>query len=98
MVKLKRLTNEPILKPDRSHDWEQKAVFNTAAVYKEGLIHLLYRASDNGFHQNLKQPDSERKFVSSIGYAVSADGINFNRMLKPVFTGRTEQEEWGVED
>lgn len=98
MIKLERLSNEPILKPNKDHNWESKAVFNTAAIYKDGLIHLLYRASNNVFGFDKEKPDQEKKFVSSIGYAVSEDGIVFNRMIEPVFRGEKIQEEWGVED
>lgn len=98
MIKLKRLSNDPVLSPDENHSWEQKAVFNTAAVYKDNLIHLLYRASDNKFALGGKKPDPAKKFVSSIGYAVSTNGINFNKMVKPVFKGEVPQEDWGIED
>lgn len=98
MIRLKRLSDKPVLKPDTRHVWEQKAVFNTAVVYKEDLIHLLYRASDNEFSLGGEKPDPARKFVSSIGYAVSPDGVHFNRMAEPVFKAETPREEWGTED
>lgn len=98
MIKLQRVLNKPVLEPDKKHSWEHKAVFNTAAVYKDGLIHLLYRASNKEFSLGGSKPDLQKKFVSSIGYAVSADGIKFNRMIEPVFKGETLQESWGVED
>lgn len=98
MIKLKRLTDKPVLTPVPEHDWERKAVFNTAAVYENGLIHLLYRASNSSFILGGEEPDPAKKFVSSIGYAVSIDGIHFNRMMEPVFKGETQQEDWGIED
>lgn len=98
MIKLKRLINKPVLTPDKSHQWEQEAVFNAATVYENGLIHLLYRASDNKFYCGKDKPDPDKKFVSSIGYAVSTDGLEFNRMIKPIFKGDVIQEDWGVED
>jgi len=47
---------------------------------------------------NTEKPEEENKFVSSIGYAVSEDGIYFQRLDKPVLAGKTPQEAWGVED
>ncbi|MCK4260862.1 MAG: hypothetical protein KAX49_17930 [Halanaerobiales bacterium] len=98
MVKLKRLTLKPILSPIKVHDWEKEAVFNCAAMYEDNMFHLFYRASNNSFLLNTEKPEEEKKFISSIGYAVSEDGINFTRFEKPIFKGETEQEAWGVED
>lgn len=98
IIKLKRLTDTPILEPIKNNKWESKAVFNTAAVKKDGLYHLLYRSSDSEFALNTENPKPEKKFTSYIGYAVSKDGINFNRLRNPVFKGKGAQEDWGVED
>ena len=58
---LKRSRENPILGPQSDHVWEAKATFNPAALYRRGVVHLLYRAigSDD---------------VSTLGYAASADG------------------------
>lgn len=98
MFKLRRLTQKPILSPINEHEWEKQAVFNTAAIYENNKFHLFYRASNNGFVLNTEKPEEKFKFVSSIGYAVSNDGINFERFDEPLIIGETEQEEWGVED
>lgn len=98
MFKLRRLTQKPILSPIKEHEWEKSAVFNTAAIYIDNKFHLFYRASNNGFALNTKKPEEKYKFVSSIGYAVSSDGINFERFDDPLIIGETDQEEWGVED
>ena len=42
-MKLNRHIANPILEP-RGDDWESVAVFNPAAIYKDGRIHLFYRA------------------------------------------------------
>ncbi|MCH7574331.1 MAG: glycosidase [Candidatus Marinimicrobia bacterium] len=42
-MKLNRHIANPILEP-RGDDWESVAVFNPAAIYKAGKIHLFYRA------------------------------------------------------
>ena len=82
---LKRFINNPILKPKKENDWESRLVFNPAAVYENGLFHLLYRAvgDDN---------------ISRIGYAVSVNGYEFFRFDKPVFTPRGVAESKGCED
>ncbi|KPU26898.1 glycosidase [Caloranaerobacter sp. TR13] len=98
MFKLRRLSNKPILSPIKEHEWEKEAVFNCAVIYEDNKFHMFYRASNNKFILDSEKPEEENKFVSSIGYAVSDDGINFKRFDNPVFVGETEQEAWGVED
>lgn len=82
---LKRFPHNPILKPKKENAWESKLVFNPAAVYQNGLFHLLYRAvgDDN---------------ISRIGYAISDNGFEFFRVDKPVFTPRGILESKGCED
>lgn len=82
---LKRFLKNPILRPKKQNDWESKLVFNPAAVYANGLFHLLYRAvgEDN---------------ISRIGYAVSSNGYEFFRFDKPVFTPMGIMESKGCED
>lgn len=70
LFKLRRLVQEPILEPIEENHWESKAVFNAAAVYHNGYIHLFYRACNNTFEAlSLPYPDEKYKFISSIGYA-----------------------------
>ncbi|RLB30904.1 MAG: hypothetical protein DRH11_14110 [Deltaproteobacteria bacterium] len=82
---LKRFLNNPILRPIKTHAWESKLVFNPAAIFHNGLVHLLYRAvgDDN---------------ISRIGYAMSPNGFEFFRLDKPVFTPRGILESKGCED
>ena len=71
---LRRLNQNPILEPIREHWWESEAVFNPAAIFYNGRVHMLYRALG-------------RDGVSRIGYASSPDGINFDERLPyPVYT------------
>lgn len=98
MFKLRRLSKKPILTPIREHKWEKHAVFNAAVIYENDKFHLFYRASDNDFKLDTKIPEERHKFVSSIGYAKSDDGIHFERFPYPVIEGKGEQESWGVED
>jgi len=73
-MKLKRLSTQPVLLPQKEHSWESASVFNCAAIYVNGLIHLIYRATD------IAPNGKEGPYISRLGYAVSKDGINFNRL------------------
>ncbi|MBN1898084.1 MAG: glycosidase [Spirochaetes bacterium] len=89
-MELTRISKKPILAPVPYHDWEKAATFNCGAVCDgNGLVHMIYRAV------NTMDPGT---IVSSLGYAVSEDGINFFRLDKPVFTGQGDQEKAGCED
>lgn len=93
MIKLERLSNRPILVPRLENPWERAAVFNAAAIYDQGLFHLLYRATDIGCHARYGP------YMNSIGYAVAKDGVNFTRLDKPIFSpGAAPQELRGAED
>lgn len=79
--KLIRFKHNPILVPNAQLSWQAQAVFNSAAVYANGRVHLLYRAMslDN---------------TSTIGYASSVDGFNFDEQnLEPVYIPRTNYEQ-----
>ncbi len=92
MIKLERISDQPILKPVEDSEWESAAVFNCAAIYDKGLVHMIYRASDIA-------PNGESgPFVSRLGYAVSKDGLSFNRLREPVITNNVPQEKRGSED
>ena len=62
---LKKVPENPILKPRPEHTWESWQTFNPAAVYVDGRVHLLYRALG---HDG----------ISQLGYASSSDGINID--------------------
>jgi predicted GH43/DUF377 family glycosyl hydrolase len=82
---LKRHPSNPILLPDPSSNWETYNVFNPSVVYANGLFHMHYRA------QGLD-------WLSRIGYAVSEDGIHWNRFSQPVLSPESEEDGRGVED
>jgi predicted GH43/DUF377 family glycosyl hydrolase len=90
MIHLSRLSDRPVLRPRDSSPWEKGAVFNCAAYYERGLIHLVYRATD--------RPSAGEPFISCLGYAVSSDGIQFNRLDQPIFRPQGSQEARGAED
>jgi len=99
MFKLRRLSTEPILEPIAEHAFEREAVFNCGVTLHDGKIHMFYRAADRGFDAlRYPEPLEEHKFCSSFGYAVSEDGIHFEREPQPIYVGEGEQEAWGVED
>ena len=73
---LERFEGNPILRPEPTHRWESKAVFNPAAIYESGKVHILYRA--------LGDTDT-----SVIGYASSRDGFHIDERLdKPAYVPR----------
>jgi beta-1,2-mannosidase len=82
----------PILKT--TVKWEEKDVFNPAAIVRDGKVWLLYRAEDKiGKHAG----------TSRLGLAVSSDGLHFQRRSEPVFFPDNDSlkiYEWdgGVED
>ncbi len=74
--------------------WEEKDVFNPAAVVHRGKMYLLYRAEDTlGKYAG----------TSRLGLAISEDGVHFARQGGPVFypandSMKTYEWEGGVED
>ena len=84
-LKLKRYVINPILEPVPQHRWESRFVFNPAVVFDGELFHMIYRAQGEDM-------------VSRLGYAVSTDGVHFNRLENPVFEPESDDELLGVED
>lgn len=78
--RFKRFEGNPIIRPDPRRIWESKATFNPAAIELEGKIHILYRAlSDDN--------------TSTIGYAVSKDGLSISeRLPEPIYLPREDFE------
>ncbi|MDI9867200.1 glycoside hydrolase family 130 protein [Flectobacillus sp. DC10W] len=82
----------PILKKEVK--WEEKDVFNPAAVVRDGKVYLVYRAEDK-----------IGKFAgtSRLGLAISSDGLHFKKEAKPIFYPENDAQkslEWegGCED
>jgi beta-1,2-mannosidase len=74
--------------------WEEKDVFNPAAVVREGKVHLLFRAEDKV---------GKYAGTSRIGLAVSEDGLHFSKIDQPVLYPDNDSlkiYEWegGIED
>jgi beta-1,2-mannosidase len=65
---------DPILRQEIK--WEEKDVFNPAAVLRNNKIYLLYRAEDS---------IGKYAGTSRLGLAMSDDGLHFTKMPTPVF-------------
>ena len=84
-MQLQRHAKNPVLLPDPTSDWECYNVFNPGVIYHNGLFHMFYRAQ--GLDWN-----------SRIGYAVSSDGVQWNRLRLPVLEPQDASDARGVED
>jgi predicted GH43/DUF377 family glycosyl hydrolase len=85
-VKLVRHPRSPLLYPNPLHRWEAMNVFNCAVTQHNGLFHMHYRAQGVDF-------------ISRIGYAVSTDGLEWNRLENPVLAPHMGMDDYrGVED
>jgi len=97
-MKLTRYPHNPILETNPDRAWESGAVFNCGAtVGPDGSIHLLYRAVPQGYTPKTDEPGYDN-YVSSIGLAVSEDGLHFTRFPHPVIEPLEEYERFGCED
>ena len=86
-MKLKRFIGNPILEP-RGDDWESVAVFNPSAVYKDGKIHLYYRAVGEYY-----------PYTSRLGYAVFDKDLNLlERQSEPAMIPDAKMWERSLED
>lgn len=92
MIKLQRNPENPILKPDPTHEWEQDGAFNGCVVEKDGVYHMVYRALSTEKRQN-----GVLMRVSTVGYATSTDGVHFSGQ-KMLFGPTEDWEEYGCED
>jgi beta-1,2-mannobiose phosphorylase / 1,2-beta-oligomannan phosphorylase len=85
-MQLIRHPQSPLLYPNPLHRWEAMNVFNAAVTQHNGLFHMHYRAQGVDF-------------VSRVGYAVSADGLTWNRLEEPVLSPHRDREDYrGIED
>lgn len=87
-----RIRENPILVPDKGEAWEAYAAFNPCVVKVDKTFHMLYR----GMSLSSQVKDVSMS-ISSIGYAVSEDGIHFKKirqLIKPEHIWET----FGCED
>ncbi len=96
-MKLLRHPENPILKPDSKLNWQSSAVFNPSVIFKDGIFHMLYRAT--GKEKPVQNINGWKKWrVSSIGYAQSKDGTKFKIQKKPLIKPEYAWEKMGCED
>jgi len=86
-MKVKRYYKNPILEPDKKSWWESQGIFNPGVFYKDGVFHMLYRATGE-----------YKDYISRIGYAKSKDGFYFQKDREPVLKPEEDYERWGLED
>lgn len=69
---LRRHPMNPVISPLADEPWQTAGTFNPAAVLHGSKVHLFYRAlGEDG--------------ISRIGYALSHDGLEFERWSRPVY-------------
>ena len=86
-MKLIRFKNNPIISP-KGDDWEACATFNPAAFYKDGKIHVLYRACGDYL-----------KYAANLGYATFDKNMNLiERADEPIFKIDKKVWEFTIED
>lgn len=86
-MKLIRYDGNPILKP-RGDDWESLAVTNCGAAYKNGKLHVFYRAIGEYTY-----------YVSRVGHAIFDTDLNLvERLDEPCFVPELNFWERSVED
>ena len=79
-IDLIRFDGNPIMTPDSSHRFEEKAAFNPTAIALDGIIYIIYRSMDN-------------KDTSTMGYALTKDGYHLiKRASFPIYTPREDFE------
>lgn len=83
--RLQRHAINPVLLPDPTSDWECYNVYNPSVIHHNGLFHMHYRA------QGLD-------WISRIGYALSTDGVHWNRLRQPVLEPHDGSDSRGLED
>ncbi len=92
MTEMRRSEENPIIIPMSENAWEADGAFNGCPVQDGSKMHFVYRA--------VSHPQEIAGFelpVSTIGYAVSLDGVHFknrHQFIKPEY----DWEKFGCED
>jgi predicted GH43/DUF377 family glycosyl hydrolase len=81
---LKRFTGNPIIKPERQHQWESGQTFNPGTILLKDKVHILYRAiGEDG--------------ISRFGYASSEGGYKVEERLEyPVYEHAISSSEFNI--
>ena len=79
IIKLRRLSDQPILFLKKEHSWEATAVFNCAAICKEGKIkiHVLYRSCGDYL-----------KYAVKVDYAIYDKNLNLMKRFDKLILER----------
>ena len=91
---VKRVSENPILKPVTYHAWEGKAVFNGCPIQKGKKIYLLYRAISLPHYHTAARANMT---TSDIGIAESNDGLHFKNRRRFIVPEK-DWEKFGCED
>src|ERR1700733_586148 len=92
MINLQRSPDNPILEPNPKHLWEHDGAFNGCVAFHNGVYHMVYRALSSEKRQN-----GINMRISSVGYAISTDGIHFENQ-RLLFEPTEDWEIYGCED
>lgn len=92
MFVVRREPHNPILSPQREHPWEAVATFNPSAVRTAEGVRIFYRAIGNP--DVLQTPHAG---LSSIGTALSEDGVHFHSRQQIIAPGDS-WDRFGCED
>jgi len=91
-IQMRRSEENPVLIPMSENAWEADGAFNGCPAHDAGKIHFVYRA--------VSQPQEIGGFelpLSTVGYAVSRDGIHF-KDRRQLFKPERDWEKFGCED
>lgn len=89
---IQRAKQNPIVKPEPQHPWEAVGAFNGSVCFDGQIYHMVYRALS---HE--QDCHGVRLQVSSVGYAQSADGVNFSNH-RQLIAPTEDWEKFGCED
>ncbi len=88
-----RYPKNPILERNTKIPWSKGSVLNPTVWFEDGIFKMAYRAT-NDVYMN-----EAGRYMSSIGYAESKDGIHFKAFSKPLISPDKEFEmKLGCED
>jgi predicted GH43/DUF377 family glycosyl hydrolase len=92
MATLTRVPENPIVEPQENLEWQKVGAFNGCVTFANGKYHMVYRALSSKMMQH-----GIEMSVSTVGYAVSDDGIHFTDH-KQIITPTEDWEIYGCED
>ena len=92
MLVIRRSSHNPLLKPISDHSWESFGTFNWCPIQDKNKVHALYRAESDTEYVHKKELR-----ISTIGYAQSSDGHNFEKRRQLVVP-EYDWEQFGCED